>query len=155
MCIVIDTNMASLIFGKPKDADSIPVINWLTDPQKNGCLVFGGKLSKELDRVNNAKRFLKALNAKGRAIMVPKETVDAEEQVVLNKGYCRSDDPHVIALARLSGARTLCSKDNNLHCDFKNLHLISKPKGKIYQDASHSHLLCHTSSCPIKHLLIH
>ena len=77
-----------------------------------------------------------------------KEVVNAEESLVVSTGLCVSDDPHIIALARVSGARTLCSNDNNLHTDFKNQRLLSHPRGGVYQNANHGHLLRHTRSCP-------
>jgi hypothetical protein len=34
-----------------------------------------------------------------------------------------------------------------LHIDFKNLVLLSNPRGTVYQNEHHSHLLKHTNSC--------
>ena len=48
------------------------------------------------------------------------------------KGSCISDDPHIIALAQISGARFLYSDEGNLHEDFKNRKLIGNPRGTIY-----------------------
>jgi hypothetical protein len=56
-------------------------------------------------------------------------------------GELKSDDPHIIALAKVSGARLLCSKDQNLHTDFGNRVFIDKPRGNIYQNQSHAKLL--------------
>ena len=39
------------------------------------------------------------------------EEVEAETASVAGTGLCVSDDEHVIALARASGARLLCSED--------------------------------------------
>jgi len=44
----------------------------------------------------------------------------------------KSDDAHVVALAIVSGARLLYSKDVDLHEDFKNSKIISDPRGKVY-----------------------
>ena len=44
----------------------------------------------------------------------------------------KSDDPHIIALALVNGARLLYSNDLALQKDFRNAKLVSKPKGKIY-----------------------
>jgi hypothetical protein len=83
----------------------------------------------------------------GHARRVPDEDVENEGAVVLKSRLCRSNDIHVIALARLSGARTLCTRDRYLERDFKNVRLVSKPKGSIYKGSSHARLLRHTSSC--------
>lgn len=60
---------------------------------------------------------------------------------------CRSNDLHVLALARVSGARTLCTADGDLRRDFKDSRLVARPKGSIYSRASHAHLLKHSTSC--------
>jgi len=51
-----------------------------------------------------------------------------------------------IALARVNGARVLCSEDGALWTDFKNQRLINKPRGRIYRTAQHARLLCHTKA---------
>ena len=55
-----------------------------------------------------------------------------EETRLEKKGLCISDDPHVIALARISGARLLCSNDKDLQQDFGTKNLIDRPRGKVY-----------------------
>ncbi len=146
MCIIIDANVASKTFTNPPDEDFLPVIDWLTDKNKNGCLVYGGRLSQELDKLADARRYLRVLNQAGRAIQMPDKTIDTEEKRI--KELCQSDDPHIIALARISRVRTLCSHDKTLHKDFKNRELISDPRGAVYQNPEHAALLRHTRSCP-------
>ena len=148
MCLIVDANLASLVFGENLNDDFSPIIDWLTFPQKDGKLVVGGHLATELDKVGAAKRFVRSLLDAGRARRIPNVVTDEEEKKIVNS--CRSDDPHVIALARLSGARILCSKDQDLHKDFLNRELIDDPQGHIYQNAKHEHLLSkygHTSAC--------
>lgn len=41
----------------------------------------------------------------------------------------------------------MCTSDDNLEIDFKNLRLVPIPKGKIYKNASHARLLDHNSIC--------
>ena len=144
MCIIIDANFASKIFSNPKHEDSIPVLTWLL---KEGVVVYGGKLGQELFQVGMARRSILELRRSGRAFQIDNEQVDNEEQVVVQMGVCKSDDPHIIALARVSGARTLCSADGDLHEDFKKKQLIDKPRGCIYQNCEHIALLKHTSGC--------
>lgn len=147
MCVIIDANVASVIFKKRPDSAFQPVFNWIHDEDKDGCLVFGGKLAKELNQVQGARRYLRALQQAGRAILFPESEVNEEETRVWNTGLCKSDDPHVIALTRISGARTLCSRDKDLHDDFKNRKLLSNPRATVYQNPAHAHLLRHTQSC--------
>src|SRR5690349_12950672 len=107
MCVIIDANRASLVFREPPEPDFAPILDWLL--QEGGELVFGGHLAAELDRMGNAKRFLRALVVAGRARQLPGAEVEAEEATVAATGHCRSNDHHVVALARVSGARTLCT----------------------------------------------
>ncbi len=150
MCIIVDANLASLVFAPQPCDDLAPVLHWLSDPDKDGCLVYGGRLGRELTQVAQVSRYLRTLLQAGRARLIPDSVTSEEEVVMANSGLgglCVSNDMHVIALARVSGARTLCSHDQALHTDFKNPHLISKPRGSIYQAADHRRLLRHTASC--------
>jgi hypothetical protein len=147
MCIIIDKNMAGEIFANPKDQDSAPVIEWLHDGKSYGCLAIGGRVRRELFDVGEARRTILGLMRAGRIYELDDADVDSEEQSLINRDVCQSDDPHVIALARLSRARTLCSHDQDLHEDFKNPALINNPRGVIYQVRDHSKLLGYTCPC--------
>jgi len=145
MCLIVDANLAGIVFSSPPHPDFVPVIDWLLE--KDGCLIVGGHLGTELARLEKAKRFLLALLRAGRAKQIPAQQVSREEAAVRETGYCQSNDGHVIALARVSGARTLCTHDKTLQKDFRNHQLIAKPRGSIYQRKSHEKLLRHTTSC--------
>ncbi len=145
MCLLVDANLAAAVFARPPHADFSPVLGWLE--KGDGCVVYGGRLATELDRVGEGRRFLRSLLQAGRARLLPERDIDAEETVVAGTDLCRSDDPHILALARVSGARTLCTHDRNLQRDFRNSRLISAPRGSIYQRPEHSRLLRHTGSC--------
>ena len=147
MCVIVDADVAALVFGNPPHEDFLLVFNWLYDEQRNGVVVYGGHLTKELCEVGAVRRWLVRLNQAGRAYGFRDEEIDAEQRRVERMKLCRSDDPHVIALARVSGARTLCSHNVHLYRDFKNKKLIDKPRGVIYRDARHEPLLRHTASC--------
>ncbi len=147
MCLIVDANLASLVFGDQPSEDFLPIIDWLTSPKKKGRLIIGGQLTEELYGVESARRRILRLAQAGRAIFRSPNEVGLEREQVIATGECRSDDPHIIALARISGARVLCSQDKNLHRDFKNLKLINLPKGRIYQNAKHAEILGHTSAC--------
>lgn len=148
MCIIVDANVAGLMFGSASPPSHfVRVREWLEKPTKNGCLILGGKLSEELIRTSAARRYVAGLIRAGRALVIPRNIVEKEEAWVLASGHCVSDDPHVIGLARASGARTLLSNDQALHADFKNSRLIARPKGAVYQTLAHLSLLKHTNSC--------
>lgn len=145
MCVIVDANLASRVFGSPAEPDFSPVIDWLLE--HGGELVVGGHLAAELDRLGEPRRFVRALLRAGRARLVPDAEVDRETRAVDEMGLCVSNDCHVIALARVSGARTLCTHDRPLQTDFANPNLVSRPRGKVYQRQAHRHLLRHTRSC--------
>jgi hypothetical protein len=145
MCLIVDANLAGIVFSSPPHPDFVPVIDWLLE--KDGCLIVGGHLGTELDRLERARRFLITLLRAGRAKQIPADQVAQEEAAVQKTGHCQSNDGHVIALARVSGARTLCTHDRELQKDFKNHQLIAKPRGSVYQQTSHKKLLRHTRSC--------
>ena len=146
MCVIIDASVASQVFAENRGSDYLPLWKWIE--QGDGIIVYGGYLHEELSKVNRAKRYLKALSDAGKAHKMPKDGVDQEEKRVRKMQTPRkSDDPHVLALARLSRARVLCSSDKNLHADFKNLAILPKPRGQIYQNAQHKKVLKHTEGC--------
>ena len=63
-----------------------------------------------------------------RALMMQRLTTLAQELV--DTDACQSDDQHVIALARISGARLLFSNDADLMRGFRNQHLL-RPRGRL------------------------
>lgn len=87
-----------------------------------------------------------ALKRAGRLHDVARAEVEPEQQRLA--GQIASDDPHVLALARLSGTRLLYSEDQRLIEDWKNKRLIDRPRGSVYRTAKHSRLLRHTDGCP-------
>ena len=148
MCLIIDANMCGRFFATPASADFVPVWQWLEG--RDGAIVFGGRNARELWRVANAGRAILELHRRGKAHRVEYARVDKEEARLAAARSCRSDDPHVIALARIGGSRLLCSEDADLHADFSNTTLLSDPKGRIYQNAGHKGLLRkygHTKAC--------
>ncbi len=145
MCVIIDANLASTVFSSPPHPDFLPVLDWLQG--KDGCLVVGGQLARELGRLYVARRFVVTLLRAGRARQVPDEEVTRHQEEVESTGLCRSNDPHVLGLACASGARTLCTHDRELQRDFRDPGLVSNPRGSIYQRSAHAKLLKHSSSC--------
>lgn len=145
MCVIVDANLASRVFQEPAEADFAPVLNWILE--RGGELVFGGHLATELARIEKTRRYLLALLRAGRARRVSDASIVAEAAEVAATGRCQSNDQHVLALARASGARTLCTQDKALQQDFRDPRLISAPRGSIYQRKEHAALLRHTTSC--------
>lgn len=144
MCLIIDNcAIGDLLAQKPSKGATM-IIDWLTS--KGGMIVIGGKLTKELMKSNKPRRFIRSLRQAGRVIIIKDDLLD-EDLKRLKKHNLKSNDSHVIALARVSGARTLNTGDRNLEIDFKNTKLINKPKGTIFKNHNHKALLKHTHSC--------
>lgn len=147
MCAIIDACILGLVVPPRTDPRFAPVVDWLTNPKKTGCVVVGGHLAAELQRSPSWTRYFAALQRAGRAWVAPSGAVARVEADFRREGQHCSNDPHVLALAIVSGARTLCSDDQPLGRDFRCAQLISRPRGFIYKTAKHRHLLRHTASC--------
>lgn len=140
MTIIVDANCSSDALGAPPKKEFLPIIEAFENGQAK--LVLGGtKLKKEYHANGVAWRRFRILDQAGRAKLVNDADVDKEEEYVKTAFLLQSDDPHILALARVSGARLLCSRDQALHADFDNGKIINKPRGYIYQSAAHKNLI--------------
>jgi len=145
MCIILDANLAGEMFSAPPSSASLPVLQWISS--SDGNVVIGGKLAKELVHSTAARRLILEWLRSGGAIRVPAEEIEAQIAEVEAVGECKSNDIHILGLARASGVRVLFTRDKLLMGDFKNRKLI-KPKGRIYQREEHRDLLVHRRGCP-------
>ena len=102
-------------------------------------LAVGGKLTDELKHNSKVRRFLRELERKGRIRLVERRNLTRE--IARIEDLCRSDDAHIIALARLVPARVLFTDDQALRKDFLDRDLIDRPRGRLYTDAGDQHLL--------------
>lgn len=134
MCLVIDANMAGLLFGSiPEGPFAAPVFDWLS--KRGGCLVLGGLLREELLRLDAARVMLVELARQGRVHSVPDEALTAALARVGADERTQSNDAHVVALCLVSGARIVATNDNYLIADLKVL--VRKPKVRIYRTSKH------------------
>ena len=134
MCAIVDANAAHEVFGSSNEQPTGAgqgFFRWLSSGK--GKLVVGGeKLEKELDRVPKFRMWAIQAQLSGRLINKDKDRIDQKAKEIKENSRLQSDDPHIIALAQVSGARLLFSNDKDLHEDFKNHNLINKPLGRIY-----------------------
>lgn len=134
MCAILDANVAGQVFGKGRPEPAVKFVQWINaGPER---LVVGGKLSTELAKTRAREWVRQALLA-GRARRVSRSKVDARAKALKKRGQYRSDDPHILALAQVSGARLLYSNDHLLQKDFKDKRLIDNPRGKVYSTRQH------------------
>ena len=134
MCAILDAGVVHEVFGSNRPPAGEKFFDWINEG--HGRLVLGGKLLVELNRTAAREWARQALNA-GLIRSVSTDKVNARADTLQSEGSCRSDDPHVIALAQVSAARLLYSNDNKLQRDFKNKTLIDGPRGKVYSTGKH------------------
>ena len=145
MCLIVDANVAPTYLAQPS-----AVIAWLLGKRGNPKLVAAGKLLEELARNADVRRRLVRLEQAGRLRSEDAEKLRLEERRLHAAGRCTSNDHHILALAIITGARTLATDDNALAADFRNKRIIDQPRGSIYRDPEkHGRLLRHTSSCGV------
>lgn len=142
MCAIVDADRAGLFFADNIDQEFVPLWDWIN--RGSGTLVVGGKLKRELFNMQRARDSIQVWEQAGRAAILPDDEVEAEARKVLDQ--CRSNDSHVIALARLSGARILLSGDKTLWDDFRDGGLL-RPTGKVYRSTTHRSMLRHHQGC--------
>jgi hypothetical protein len=147
VCLIVDADVAGLFLAQPS-----AIRKWLAGRRGNPRLVAAGKLKRELVKIQEVRDYLVELNRAGLLRSSFGEDVLHQIETRLRKSrVCVSNDLHVLALAIVSGARTIATKDRSLAKDIGNKKIIDKPRGSIYRRPnSHSHLLRHTSSCGIQ-----
>ena len=144
MCLIIDANIAHELASSPPHPDAQPVIIWLT--AKAGNLELGGRLSIELHRTR-FRRLLVELTRAGVAKIYPLAAILKAEAALRADEVCVSNDIHVLALAIVSRARVLYSRDGNLQKDFTSASVINQPRGRVYSSCNHAHLLRQAPAC--------
>lgn len=151
MCAIVDASVAGKLFSSEHGEADKKFFNWITSGK--GRLVVGGQLSEELNKTA-IRRWARQAIIAGLIRRVSDTRLKEREAVLLNQGLCKSDDPHVIALAQVSGARLLYSNDKNLQTDFKNKDLVNNPRGKVFSTTrsktfheSHKRLLARQDLC--------
>ena len=129
------------------------VLSWLLDSSRKTGLIVGGKLYDELRRSGFDSRenrmfhrTLKILSDAGRLHKFIGSDVRNKTAALKERNECKSDDPHVVALAIVSGCSIVFSFDKNLAKDLKNRTLIGH-RVSIYKRETHRSLLktCHCS----------
>ena len=131
MCAIVDANVSSEVFGSNQIMAGKGFFDWLNIG--SGRLVVGGKLSEELYRSSDAfRKWAQQAQLAGRVRVKSESEVDARTVQLQGGSAHSSNDPHVLALAQVSGARLLYSNDSALQKDFKDKKLIDNPRGRIY-----------------------
>jgi len=91
------------------------------------------KLLKEMHKTK-IRSLLTQWESAGMLIRV-QENLYQQEISQVQRAAIVSDDPHILALAIVSGCRLLYTNDNDLIRDFKDISII-RPKGKILKSST-------------------
>ena len=131
MCVILDNSARDNVFGR---CSGTPVgrelLEWLDEGRTS--LVVGGKLSDELAGSRAFEDWAANAVKDGRLRVFNRDVVDRETTDLENNWRGKSDDEHVIALARVSKARVLYAHDSDLRDDFRNRDLVPNPRGRLY-----------------------
>ena len=131
MCAIVDANVVHEVFGSNLPQAGERFFGWI----EKGSLRFvaGGKQLEEIEQGSEAfRKWASEAIGAGKMRVINKVEVDAKTREIENDGGYVSNDPHILALAQVSGARLLYSNDADLQEDFGNKDLIDQPRGKVY-----------------------
>ena len=134
MCLILDANCYSDYVNNTPDMS--PVRKWI---EKGGGIAYtdSDKFQNELNMVSDMNALMTRYRRTGKAVRFPADKVIQEVKNMENReNKLKSDDEHIIALALVSNARLLVSRDQNLQQDFKN----EIQGGKIYQRNTKAHI---------------
>lgn len=142
MCILVDTCVIGAVFN-PHDTtheDFKPVQDWIYNGP--GKLLYGGTHYK-----NEMRPFLKIfqeLTKARKTISLNDQCVDEEEKKVQSlESDPDFDDPHLIAILRVSKALLVCTKDKRAikFLKKKELYLKKQSRPKLYLSKKNQNLL--------------
>ncbi len=138
MCLIVDADTIHKVIPKPKK-DYVPVYDAIYSG--TAILVYGGHLTTEYMRCEHFWRILIRLDQQGRARQINGSRVRSLTEKMMADSVGRSNDQHILALARVSGVRLLCSNDDALCEDFRNPSIIANPRGNVYKRPQHRALI--------------
>lgn len=114
MSIIIDANRVE-DFKKPARCHAPEIIRRISE--KRMRVVIGGRLLRELAKTHMRDLIVEWLRS-GCVVRLNDKDVDTEEEVFAKKSI-KSDDPHVLAVAKLSSSRVLYTNDAPLMEDLR------------------------------------
>ena len=132
MCAILDNDVRHQVFGDSQTEAGKFFLDWLTSKKKRGVLVVGGKLLQELADSPKFNEWLQEAQQAGRTRRISDQEVNNETENLRKQKICQSNDEHVLALARVSGARLLFTNDQDLKNDFTNHQIIKGVPGRVY-----------------------
>ena len=117
MCAIVDAQVAHEVFGDHPSPAGRKFYQWLH--KGRGRLVTGGKLLQELETGSPGFRlWARQAGLAGLVTVVNQGKVEERATEIEREAEHASNDPHVLALAQVSGARLLFTNDRPLQKDF-------------------------------------
>ena len=131
MCAILDADVRDTVFGDSRPPAGVIFYKWIMTG--GGCLVVDECLLKELNRgaPESFKEWQRQAQFKGSLKKIDDKLAKESITELENAKVCRSNDVHIIALAKISGSRLLFSNDKKLRDDFKDRNILD-PTGKLY-----------------------
>lgn len=146
MCIVVDPPLFIALF-KSDDAEHEkfkPVLEWVI--KGPGKFVTGGsQYKKELSRISSILGVLTELKKKGKIVSVEEKVVNLDvEKIKKIEPSIDFDDPHLVALVRLTSCKLICTRDARSFRYLRSTKLYDRlsSRPKIYTRARNASLLC-------------
>lgn len=129
MCAIVDASGANDVFGKNRPEIGSMFFDWIND---HGRILTGGKLTMEIGDL--CPRFLewaKEAERTGKLKRMSHSKIHREITEVIKRKHGGSplNDAHILAIARLGGARLLYANDKDLLENFVDPRLVSRPRG--------------------------
>jgi hypothetical protein len=152
MCIIADPPTFIPIFKEtdPEYGKFSAVREWV----KNGPGKFitgGTTYQKELMAVKSIIGLLSELEKRGKVMRNSAASVDHEEGVVKALEPAQDfDDPHLVALVRVSGCKLICIRDPRSHRFLRmaKFYKSTKDRPKLYTREKNRSLLCNANMAP-------
>ena len=144
MCMILDKNRWGDFFKEKPDM--VPIHNWLK--KRNGKLVYSKQIMTDGEEPKNLKRFIegkiKRFTEGRRTGQIKRGQIKRIDSIkvtdainnIKNKYKLKSNDIHILGLAKASNTKLLCSNDKDLQKDFKKII-----KGNIYTNEKNKALL--------------
>lgn len=137
MCSIVDTDVVSALWDDNGIEAGIRFRRWIegkSEDGNKGLLIVGSALLREYEKTP-AARWVGELRRSGRVIVLDEEQNEEVSRIaekLRQTRACKSNDHTIIALAIVTGARLLYSRDMDLREDFQNSDLLAPSGGKIY-----------------------
>ena len=141
MCIILDANCFSEYVNNKPDME--PVKTWVE--KEGGKIVFSEEeqIKKEMKHHKGMFKLLNTYKNIGKVKMLPKNEIEVAIKKLNNEEGLKSNDKHLLALAKVGSITLIVTRDKYLQEDFKNV----VNNGKIYSKAKNKKLLQHVK-CP-------